>query len=441
MQLREGDVLARRYRLTERIGSGGMSVIWRAWDEALQRTVAVKVLDGPLGTDNLHRDLIRREARAAARIEHPHAINVYDYGETVTPRGRVAAYVVMQLLDGQSLADRLAAGPLPWPEAVAVTAAVAEVLAAAHRRGVVHRDVTPENVMLTTTPGDSARSDSLAPTTDGVRLLDFGIATEFGRLEETLTFGTPPYVAPERIAGAHATGATDVYALGVLLFESLTGSVPFGSTWSDLENDLEATRRPVPPLDVPGLPPSVAAICRRCLAVDPADRPTADEVHTALTKITERGHRRWWIPVAAAVVLLALVSLVLATNRETRRRSAAPAPAPIVTSIVVTPSVAPTQAPPPVESAVADELTSDQAVDAIDEILARRAKAGEIRPDVVLDVHNQLNNLLADPQDAQRRIAGLRQQLRERQRQDAISAAARDELDQALVRLGAALTR
>jgi eukaryotic-like serine/threonine-protein kinase len=426
MPLREGDLLARRYRLTERIGAGGMSVIWRAWDETLQRTVAVKVLDGPLGTDNLHRDLIRREARAAARIEHPHAINVYDYGETVTPRGRVAAYVVMQLLDGHCLADRLATGPLSWPEAVAVTATVAEVLAAAHRRGVVHRDVTPENVML---------------TTDGIRLLDFGIATEFGHLEDTLIFGTPPYVAPERIAGAKATGATDVYALGVLFFESLTGSVPFGSTWSDLEDDLEATRRQVPPLDIPGLPPSVAAICRRCLAVDPADRPPADEIHAALTKATEAGHRRWWIPVAAAVVVVGVVCLVLATNRDSRQRSATPPPSPIVTSIVVAPSVVPTQAPSHVESALPDELSSAQAADAVDEIIDRRAKAGEIRADVALDLRNQLNNLLGEPQNSQQRVDSLRSQLRERQRQHAISAAARDELDQALVRLGAALIR
>src|SRR5690349_7248165 len=324
MQLQEGDLLARRYKLNQRIGSGGMSVIWRAFDVALERTVAVKVLDGPLGTDPRYRDLIRREARAAASIEHPHAINVYDYGETVTAGGRVAAYVVMQLLDGRSLADRLAAGPLPWPTAVTVAATVAEVLAAAHVRGVVHRDVTPENVML---------------TTDGVRLLDFGIATEFGRAEETLTFGTPPYVAPERIAGAEATGATDVYALGVLLFESLTGTVPFGTTWDDLTTLSADDRRP-PPLDVPGLPPSVAAICRRCLALDPADRPTAAEVHATLTKVTEGDHRRWWIPAAAALFLLAAIAVVLLTNRGSEKPSAGPS-APAPSSASASPSLSP----------------------------------------------------------------------------------------------------
>lgn len=424
MQPQEGDLLARRYKLKQRIGSGGMSVIWRAFDEALERTVAVKVLDGPLGTDPRYRDLIRREARAAARIEHPHAINVYDYGETVTTGGRVAAYVVMQLLDGRSLADRLADGPLPWPSAVAVAATVAEVLAAAHRRGVVHRDVTPENVML---------------TTDGVRLLDFGIATEFGRPEETLTFGTPPYVAPERIAGAQATGATDVYALGVLLFESLTGTVPFGSTWDDLTALSADDRRP-PPLDVPGLPPLVASICRRCLALDPADRPTAAEVHATLTKVTEDGHRRWWIPAAAFLVLVA-IAVVLATNRGSREPSAAPSTPVVAPSVLVSPpfaSPSPTSAPP---SDLADVLTPAQAAAAIDEIIDRRTKAGEIRPDVVNDLHNQLNDLKAHPQNPGRRIASLRQQLQERERQHAVSAAAREELDEALAQFGAALVR
>jgi serine/threonine protein kinase len=426
MQLQEGDLLARRYKLKQRIGSGGMSVIWRAFDEALERTVAVKVLDGPLGTDPRYRDLIRREARAAASIEHPHAINVYDYGETVTSGGRVAAYVVMQLLDGRSLADRLATGPLPWASAVNVAATVAEVLAAAHVRGVVHRDVTPENVML---------------TTDGVRLLDFGIATEFGRAEETLTFGTPPYVAPERIAGAQATGATDVYALGVLLFESLTGTVPFGTTWDDLTALSADDCRP-PPLDVPGLPPVVAAICRRCLALDPSDRPTAAEVHATLTKVTENGHRRWWIPAALVVLAVALVLAFAFAYRGSRQPSAAP-PLPVVppSSVASSPpsaSPSPSDAPP---SALEDVLTPAQAAAAIDEIIARRSKTGEIRPDVVSDLHNQLNDLKAHPQNPGRRIDSLRQQLQERERQHAVSAAAREELDEALVQFGAALVR
>jgi eukaryotic-like serine/threonine-protein kinase len=440
MQLQEGDVLARRYRLGQRIGSGGMSVIWRAWDEALQRTVAVKVLDGPLGTDHAHREMIQREARAAARIEHPHAIQVYDYGETVTPRGRIAAYVVMQLLDGTSLADRLASGPLPWPEAVSVAARVAEVLAAAHRRNVVHRDVTPENVML---------------TTDGVKLLDFGIATDFGQREETITFGTPPYVAPERLAGAQATGAADVYALGVLLYESLTGGPPFGATTWD---EVERLDRRVPPLDVAGLPPEVAALCRRCLAADPARRPSADDVAAALTAATARPvrGRRYLLAAAAAVgaIAVAVVFALLYTGHDAStppppvaEHSIGPAPSPVGSPSSQPPSSGPPSsapsAPPPPSSARATPaapLDPDQAAAAVFDVLNRRGATGEIRSDVVNDVRNQMGDLVAHPNNPQPRIDSLRAQLRERERAQSITAGARVELDKAIVAFGDAIT-
>jgi hypothetical protein len=444
--LREGDVLARRYRLEERIGAGGMSVIWRAWDEALERTVAVKVLDGPLGTDHADRELIRREARAAARIEHPNAIQVYDYGETVTPRGRIAAYVVMQLLDGSSLADRLATGPLDWPEAVAVSATVADVLAAAHRRGVVHRDVTPENVML---------------TTDGVKLLDFGIAAEYGQREDTLTFGTPPYVAPERLAGGQATGATDVYALGVLLFESLAGAPPFDATTWD---DLESVPRRAAELDVPGLPPAIVTVCRRCLATDPSERPTAEELASALSAVSSP-RRRWWIPVAALAAALAVVLTVLVWD-GVRERGTPPnagsggpvtslAPAGPGGSAAVsgpgTPGASvsaarPTRTPSATPSAPAPSpspslLTVEQATNAVFAILDRRQASGEVRPDVALDIRNQVNNLVANPSDLQSKVDSVRRNLRERQRQLAISVDALNELDAAIVALGAALVQ
>ncbi len=268
-ELREGDVLTRRYLLKERIATGGMSVIWRAFDQSLQRMVAIKVLDGSLDEDHPGRELIRREARATARLIHPDAIEVYDYGETVTNRGRLAAYVVMRLLEGRPLAERIAEGPLPWPEAVAITAGLAQVLAAAHDKGIVHRDVTPENVLL---------------AADGPKLLDFGIAAFIGETDDQLVadFGTPPYVAPERLKGTTADPAVDVYALGVLLFEMLTGALPYPErTWEAIE----AARREGPPPTpdgVPDLPPEVAELCRSCLSADPAARPRAAAVAAAL---------------------------------------------------------------------------------------------------------------------------------------------------------------
>lgn len=181
--LRAGDVLTRRYLLLEPIAWGGMSVIWRAFDQSLQRMVAVKLLDGEIGADRGGRELIRREARATARLIHPDAIEVYDYGEAVTSYGRLAAYVVMRLLEGRPLSDRISEGPLPWADAALIAARLANVLAAAHERGIVHRDVTAENVLLTAT---------------GAKLLDFGIAAFIGEDGEdhVSDYGTPPTSRP-----------------------------------------------------------------------------------------------------------------------------------------------------------------------------------------------------------------------------------------------------
>jgi eukaryotic-like serine/threonine-protein kinase len=465
--LRAGDLLARRYLLNEQIGAGGMSAIWRATDEALQRVVAVKVLDGPLGTDRGDRDQIRREARAAARIAHPNAISVYDYGETVTPRGRIAAYVVMQLLDGESLAARLEHGRMPWPEAVAVAATVADVLAAAHRCGVVHRDVTPENVML---------------TTDGVKLLDFGIAADIGQREDTVTFGTPPYVAPERFTGATASGATDVYALGVLLFECLTGHPPYpGITWDDVAS---ADRAVPPPLRVPGLPPSVESTCRRCLAADPQSRPSAAEVAAALRPApSATSPEQRWLPgavVVLATLLVAVVVLALVvlspTERippnlnphaqpglgsslsprpdtgpntdpdrtdPTPRPSSNPSPDPSLGSSP-DPSRDPGQGPNAVSSAgpsIPGTVSVEFAGRLVLDIIDRRAATGHMRPDVAQDLRNQVGDLLYHPAAPAHRIANLRKSLRDRQRERGISAEALAELDGAIVALGAALTR
>jgi serine/threonine-protein kinase len=290
-----GDLLARRYRLIDRVGAGGMSVVWRARDEVLDRLVAVKWLGSELADDNLFRDLVRREAWATARIKHPAVAAVYDYGEV---SGR--AYVVMEMLDGDSLAARLRRGPVPWREAVAIGAEVADALATAHENGVVHRDVSPDNVML---------------TSSGLRVFDFGIAAPVGEPDDDSTgstFGTPAYIAPERLDGQPAQTATDVYCLGVLLYEMLTGVPPFPEdTW---DPDAPLASRVAPrPRGVSGLPAAVARLTQRCLAHDPAARPPARQVADRLAAYA----RPWWrgpavvaaaaAPVAAAAVLVAFL--------------------------------------------------------------------------------------------------------------------------------------
>ncbi|NRQ38112.1 serine/threonine protein kinase, partial [Nonomuraea sp. NN258] len=258
-----GDLLARRYLLLEPLARGGMSVIWRAFDQSLERMVAVKVLTASLHTDPVERLRVRSEARAAARFTHQDAIEIYDYGETVTSGGAVAAYVVMPLLDGTPLAERVAAGPLPWTEAAAVALRLAGVLRAGHELGLVHRDVTAENVLL---------------TADGPKLLDFGIAAWEGDPDDDR--GTPPYVAPERLTGAATHPAVDVYALGVLLYVMLTGHTPYPET---IWEEIEAACRTEPPPRITGVPNAVAALCQDCLSGDPAGRPTAGEIADSLT--------------------------------------------------------------------------------------------------------------------------------------------------------------
>jgi serine/threonine-protein kinase len=264
-----GMTLHDRFTLRDRIGLGGMSEVWSADDQVLGRAVAVKVLAVPLAADPVLRAATWREARAAAQLTHPHVTQVYDYGEATLPGGEVVPFLVMELVAGESLADRLQSGPLPWPEAVRVGAQVASALAAAHALGIVHRDIKPGNVML---------------TPSGARVLDFGIAalaggsdTDAGRL-----VGTPAYAAPERLRAAPAAPASDVYALGVLLYEALTGHqlVPAAS-WQGAAN-MHRAGVPVPPLDVPGLPRRVSRLCLACVAPDPDDRPIAEELASGL---------------------------------------------------------------------------------------------------------------------------------------------------------------
>jgi hypothetical protein len=258
-------VLAGRYRLLNRLGAGGMSVVWRAHDEVLDREVAVKVLAVEKAADAGLLERIRVEARAAARLRHPNVVQVHDYGQTADD----LPYVVMELVDGRSLADVLAGGPLPWRSAALIGAQVAAALAAAHSRGIVHRDVKPSNVMV---------------TSGGVKLVDFGISATVGEADwiggEVL--GTPAYLAPERLGGGPVRAATDVYALGLLLYLMVAGRLPWLASTTTQMLRAHRYREPsvLPP--VAGLPAELAEMCHRCLAKDPAERPNAGEAAEVL---------------------------------------------------------------------------------------------------------------------------------------------------------------
>jgi serine/threonine protein kinase len=226
-----------------------MSVVWRAYDEVLRRPVAVKLLAAQLRDE----ELLRAEAQAAALLSHPNVSAVYDYGVADDE-----PFVVMELLQGISLAARLARGPLPWRGAVEVCAQVAAALSAAHARGLAHRDVKPGNIMLTEA---------------GVKVIDFGIAAFVDSRTDGPRLGTLGYLAPERLAGEVGGPAADVYALGIVLFAALTGQPPRPADRSG--GLLRADLQPKPLPLVPGMPSEIVALYKDCLAADPRIRPSA----------------------------------------------------------------------------------------------------------------------------------------------------------------------
>ncbi|BFU45495.1 protein kinase domain-containing protein [Krasilnikovia sp. MM14-A1004] len=270
--MKHANVLDGRYRLVDRLGHGGMSVVWRAHDNVLGRDVAVKVLSPQLAVDAQLVHRIHLEARAAARLRHPHIVEVYDYGQQRDRDGRTLPYVVMELVEGRSLEQLLTGGPLPWRLAVLVGAQVAAALAAAHDREIAHRDVKPSNVMV---------------TGHGVKLVDFGISASIGDADrhDGELLGTPAYLAPERLDGGTVHGATDVYALGLLLYRMLTGHLPWraSTTTEMLRAHLYHEPAALPPVD--GLPPEVAELCRQCLVKQPDARPAAADAAAALGRV------------------------------------------------------------------------------------------------------------------------------------------------------------
>jgi eukaryotic-like serine/threonine-protein kinase len=259
------EVIGGRYELEELIGSGGMARVFRAHDTLLERKVALKILDERYLDDEEYVERFRREARAAAQLSHPNIVTVIDRGEA---DGR--QFIVYEYVEGETLKDLVArSGPLPVGEALDLALQVGRALAFAHTFGLVHRDVKPQNVLL--------NGDGRAQVTD------FGIArsldVEKGVTQTGTVLGTSNYIAPEQARGEQVEERSDVYSLGVVLYELLTGEVPFAGE-SFVAVAMRHINEPAPDIRErrPGVPPRLAAAIDRALEKDPAERFEMEEL-------------------------------------------------------------------------------------------------------------------------------------------------------------------
>jgi eukaryotic-like serine/threonine-protein kinase len=353
-------VLAGRYVLGDELGAGGMARVVRARDIVLDRWVAVKLL--PAGVlDPTARERFRREARSSASFAHPNAVAVYDAGED---GGQL--FIVMELVEGPSLAHVLAErGRLRVDDALHIADSVLAALAVAHAAGLVHRDIKPGNVLL----GPNRQ----------VKLADFGIARRLDDLAHDLTavhtvLGTPRYTSPEQLAGQPATPASDLYAVGVVLFEMLVGTPPYDGPSAAVVAAAHHTA-PIPDVTTwrTDVPPVVAAAITQALAKDPAARfPSATAMRGVLAGRTTaypvaataalpvgapstaapapdgpRGQNWWWVAVAA-LVIVGVAALVWATRDRGGADAVSSTSSPPASTVVTTvaPTAAPTSPPP-----------------------------------------------------------------------------------------------
>jgi eukaryotic-like serine/threonine-protein kinase len=326
-----------RYEIEEPLGRGGMGTVYRARDRVLDRRVAVKLLPAEMASDDQAADRLQREARSAARLNHPRIVSVFDAGlADGTP------YLVMEYVEGRTLAEELADhGRLAPEQAASIAAGIAEALTAAHAAGVIHRDVKPANVLLL--DGDE------------VKVADFGIAK--AAEEDTITnpsavVGSAPYLSPEQARGGSADARSDLYGLGVVLYEMLVGRPPFEADSPVAMAFKHLEEEPEPPSSVEsGIPPELDRVVMTALAKDPADRygsagaflvalqgfaegpdtaplaavaPSADQVDTFAAAPAPSGRSRWLV--RAVVVLVGLVAAVAALTLWTTTRSPGRAP-------------------------------------------------------------------------------------------------------------------
>ena len=347
-----------RFVLRSELGRGGMGIVYCAHDPTLGRSVALKVLPSQREADPQRRARFLREARSAASIVHPNVATIYEIGDAET-----SLFIAMELVPGESLRARFTAGrPLPAAGVVAIAKGVARGLAAAHAQGIVHRDLKPENVMV----DDKGL----------VKILDFGLAklrdareaprdvleqqpTDAVSTAEGQLLGTPAYMSPEQAAGKPLDARSDLFSLGVVLYEALTGGRPFSgeTSFETLASVMRDTPRSLRTVN-PEVPPRLAALVMRCLAKAPADRPaSADELLAALEALGEQAamaparSRAPAVAVAVALLVLTAVAVKMQVGASSRIVAATPDSASSPMPSPVIPSAVPAAAPPATMSA------------------------------------------------------------------------------------------
>jgi tRNA A-37 threonylcarbamoyl transferase component Bud32 len=260
------------YQIADEIGQGGMATVYRAYQTQLERWVAIKIMHTTEASDKEFLARFRREARAIAALRHPNILAIYDYGEE-----HGTAYIVMELVPGGTLKERLTGQPMDWPDAATLILPVGRALAYAHSEGIVHRDVKPANVLL-------ARAD-------WPMLADFGLVKLVGHqrgiTRPGVSIGTPAYFSPEQAAGDDVDHRSDIYSLGIVLYQLLTGRLPFEAT-SPIEMMLQRLHEtPIPPRRFnPGITPQLEAVIMRALARDlEARHPTMEALVNDLSRL------------------------------------------------------------------------------------------------------------------------------------------------------------
>lgn len=266
-------VLAGRYELFERVGEGGMSVVYKAKDKLLNRFVAIKILKPEFINDHKFIDSFRRESQAAASLSHPNIVNIYDVGR----EGNIH-YIVMELIQGKTLSDYIKEqGPMPYPKVIALSKQIAAALAFAHKNHIIHRDVKPHNVMIT--PNGTAK------------ITDFGIAKAVNAatiVDNTEgIIGSVHYFSPEQARGGYVDEKSDIYSLGIVMYEMLTGRVPFDGDNPVNIALMHINGEMIPPSKlVDGVPPALEHIILKCTDKYPVNRfASADELIEALNNL------------------------------------------------------------------------------------------------------------------------------------------------------------